>query len=198
MGEVLGLGRRLGDDVRMHHPDSAIRLRFDLARPTQAAEIVALVESAYRGASSRLGWTTEADLLDGQRTDLAAILDELADPKRRLLLVRDGDELVACARLLSTPPEAQFGLFAVRPERQGQGIGRALLVETERRARDEFGARRMVMEVLWMRRELIAWYGRLGYRATGEQRPFPYGNERFGRPRRPDLYFIVLAKDLED
>ena len=49
-------------------------MTFDLLPATvqDAPEIAILVNSAYRGDSSRQGWTTEADLLDGTRTDAAA------------------------------------------------------------------------------------------------------------------------------
>ncbi|HVL42444.1 MAG TPA: GNAT family N-acetyltransferase, partial [Brevundimonas sp.] len=54
-------------------------------RDAVAADIPALhllIESAYRGEASRAGWTTEADLLDGQRTDPEGLADILADPKQ--------------------------------------------------------------------------------------------------------------------
>jgi hypothetical protein len=52
------------------------------------------------------------------------------------------------------------------------------------------------MTVIHLRDTLIAWYERRGYRRTGETEPFPYGDERFGIPRRDDLYFVVLEKAL--
>ena len=54
------------------------------------------------------------------------------------------------------------------------------------------------MTVLAQRLDLIAWYERRGYRPTGENQPFPYGDPRFGIPKRPDLSFMVLAKPLTD
>ena len=54
----------------------------------------------------------------------------------------------------------------------------------------------MVMTVIGQRDELIAWYERRGYHRTGETQPFPYGDARYGIPRRPDLVFAVLAKPL--
>ena len=54
----------------------------------------------------------------------------------------------------------------------------------------------MEMTVITQRRELIAWYERRGYTVTGESRPFPHSDERFGLPRRTDLVFEVLAKPL--
>jgi hypothetical protein len=56
----------------------------------------------------------------------------------------------------------------------------------------------MRMTVIVQRDELIAWYGRRGYRRTGRFEPFPYGDERFGIPRRDDLRFEVLVKDLPE
>ena len=43
-----------------------------LLRPallSDVPQLVSLVNSAYRGDESRAGWTTEAELLAGQRTD---------------------------------------------------------------------------------------------------------------------------------
>jgi ribosomal protein S18 acetylase RimI-like enzyme len=87
-------------------------------------------------------------------------------------------------------------MFSVRPVAQGRGWGRLILGEAERIARDEWDAATMIMTVLAQRDDLIAWYERRGYRRTGEARPFPYGDERFGIPRRADLHFVVLAKAL--
>jgi ribosomal protein S18 acetylase RimI-like enzyme len=170
-------------------------LTFRRAREADVPAIVALVESAYRGDASRAGWTTEADLLDGQRTDAAAVVAILRSPASTVLLAEVAGRLVACCQLEQLPAaETYFGMFSVQPGGQGQGVGRQVLAEAERIARDEWSAASMVMTVLAQRAELIEWYERRGYRRTGEQRPFPYGDERFGIPRRPDLVFDVLAK----
>jgi GNAT superfamily N-acetyltransferase len=160
-------------------------------------EIVQLVESAYRGETSKAGWTTEADLLAGQRTDAAAVREIVESPDARVLLAVDVDALLACCQLERRGVDtAYFGMFAVRPGLQGDGLGKLVLARAERLARDEWRASLMRMTVIAQRYELIAWYERRGYRATGETRPFPYGDERFGLPRRDDLHFVVLAKSL--
>lgn len=154
--------------------------------------MVALVESSYRGESSRQGWTTEADMLDGQRTDATEVTALIARPGSAIILAETPGHLAGCCHLeRSGPVTAYFGMFAVRPRQQGSGIGRALLAEAGRVALD-WGCSRIRMTVLRQRHELLAWYGRLGFEPTGETAPFPYGDERFGRPRRPDLEFLVL------
>lgn len=174
-----------------------LTFRFATGLDDEVDAVVDLVESAYRGPASRVGWTTEADLLDGQRTDAAAVRAIVASPAGGLLLAEDGSDLVGCCQLERRGAyEAYFGMFSVRPTRQGRGLGRAVLAEAERVARDEWGATRMSMTVIRQREDLIAWYERLGYQLTGETVPFPYGDERFGLPTRPDLEFVVLARSL--
>jgi ribosomal protein S18 acetylase RimI-like enzyme len=174
-----------------------VTLVFRLAEERDVPAIVGLIESAYRGEASRAGWTTEADLIGGQRTDADAVLAVLRTPGSAMLLAEADGQLAGCCQL-ERRPQAQvyLGMFSVRPGRQGQGWGREILAEAERLARDDWGARTMVMTVLAQRGELIAWYERRGYRPTGESKPFPYGNARFGIPKRPDLSFVVLAKPL--
>ena len=176
-----------------------VTLVFRLAEERDGPAIVDLIESAYRGEASRAGWTTEADLLDGQRTDTDAVLAVLRTPGSVMLLAEAGGQLAGCCQLARRPrDEAYFGMFSVLPGRQGQGWGREILAEAERLARDDWGARTMVMTVLAQRGELIAWYERRGYRRTGDSKPFPYGDARFGIPKRPDLSFAVLSKPLVD
>jgi ribosomal protein S18 acetylase RimI-like enzyme len=159
--------------------------------------VVALVTSAYRGEASRAGWTTEADLLDGQRTDVEAVEAVITSPIARVLLGFDAGALLACCQLERLAGgDAYFGMFAVTPTAQGGGVGSALLAEAERVAREDWGAATMQMTVIAQRQELIDWYLRRGYAETGETRPFPYGDERFGAPKRDDLVFTVLVKDL--
>jgi GNAT superfamily N-acetyltransferase len=185
--------------ARRHNGVVALTYRFATDSSGDIDAIVALVESAYRGDTSRQGWTTEADLLDGQRTDAPAVRALIAagpGEQRALLVALDGSDFVGCCHLERRGPgEAYFGMFAVRPDGQGRGRGGAILAEAERIAR-EWGADTLTMTVIRQRDDLIAWYERRGYRRTGQTRPFPYGDPRYGLPTRSDLEFIVLAKPL--
>lgn len=168
--------------------------------PATAVDIPALVdlvESAYRGERSRAGWTTEADLLDGQRTDAGSVAELIDQPGHCLLTLRDAGELLACCHLRREADIAHFGMFAVRPTRQAGGLGGRLLTAAETHARTAWGCTQMQMLVIDGRRELIAWYQRRGYTETGEILPFPYGNPRFGLPKRDDLRFLRLSKPLD-
>jgi ribosomal protein S18 acetylase RimI-like enzyme len=156
-----------------------------------------LVHGAYRGDSARRGWTHEADLLDGQRTDVEALRAMLDDPTYVILLAKRGVVLAGCVSVADKGEGlAYLGMLSVDPERQGEGLGRRLVAAAEDTARSRFGATRMEMTVIVQRAELIAWYERLGYARTGETRPFPATDPRFGLPRRDDLAFTVLARSL--
>ncbi|HET7588421.1 MAG TPA: GNAT family N-acetyltransferase [Gammaproteobacteria bacterium] len=169
---------------------------FRYAEPADAPAVRRLVESAYRGEASRVGWTTEADFLDGQRVDPEGVLEAIAKPDSYVLLADSGPTLDACAHIEKRNEACYFGMFAVRPDAQGAGLGKAVLTEAEHRARTLWQSESMRMTVIDLRDDLIAWYRRRGYRRTGEHAPFPYGDERFGIPRRDDLRFEWLVKDL--
>jgi GNAT superfamily N-acetyltransferase len=184
------------------HMTEPSELQFRDAVVADVPVIVALVESAYRGDASRAGWTTEADLLDGQRIDPAGVAAAIDKPGSRVLLAeqaagagRDAG-LLACCHIEKQGSDCYFGMFSVRPGLQGSGIGKAMLARAEHLARMEWGCTRVRMTVIDVRDELIAWYQRRGYRRTGEYRPFPYGDPRYGLPKRDDLRFEWLVKPL--
>lgn len=169
-------------------------LSFRAATEADVDAIVALVESAYRGESSRAGWTTEADLLDGRRTGPDEIGEYLARPRSLILLAERAGDLLACAHVAEEDGAGYFGMFSVRPTLQGNGLGKRVLAEAERIVRETWRLPAMRMTVIDSRAELIAFYERRGYRRTGVFKPFPYGDARFGIPRRDDLRFEVLEK----
>ncbi|MDS1269091.1 GNAT family N-acetyltransferase [Lipingzhangella sp. LS1_29] len=183
-------------DTRKSRPgagDGAYRL----AGAADAAALVTLVNSAYRGETSRRGWTTEADLLGGQRVDCDSIVELLQRPDTVLLLAEQAGALRSCCELRQLSDDtAYFGMFCVSPGMQGHGLGRQMLAEAERRVVQKWGCTRMVMTVLRQRDDLISWYERRGYRRTGRRQPFPYGDTRLGIPKRGDLEFEELAREL--
>ena len=173
-------------------PDS--QLFFRRAAPADVDAIVALVNSAYRGVSSRAGWTTEADLLDGQRTDAAEIAHLISAGDSLILLCQRGDEIIGSVHLEKVDAiTAYMGMLVIRPVLQGRGLGKQFIREAENAARAEWGTARMQIWVITLRHELIAYYERLGYRRTGEIRPFP-ADPRYGIPKVAGLKFEVLEK----
>ena len=169
-------------------------LTFRNATPADIDALVALVESAYRGESSKQGWTTEADILGGRRTGADDVGACIGRADSRVLIAEREGELLACAHIAAEDGAGYFGMFSVSPTLQGGGIGKALLAEAERVVREEWRLPTMRMTVIDIRDELIAFYERRGYVRTGIKKPFPYGDARFGEPKRDDLRFEVLEK----
>ncbi|MEY9260396.1 GNAT superfamily N-acetyltransferase [Brevibacterium epidermidis] len=161
-------------------------------------DYVALVSSAYRGEGSKQGWTTEADLLGGQRLDGPMAEEMLAEADSQILLARDGQGRAVASVYVREPDDgaAYLGVLAVSPLGQGKGVGSALIGLAEAWVTENWGATAMRMSVINKRDELIAYYERRGYVRTGEVEPFPYGDERFGQPKVDDLEFVLLSKPL--
>lgn len=172
-----------------------LNLTFAPAQTTDADAVSALINAAYRGESSRQGWTTEADLLQGLRTTTDAVLSLLADSNTLLLLCKHEETLLGSLALLHQQRQVEMSLFAVSPRHQAMGIGKQLLQYAEQIAIQHWSARRAMLSVIACRHELIAYYQRRGYRLTGEQKPFPV-NPALWTPTVNDLTLSILTKDL--
>lgn len=172
-----------------------MRERIEPAINSDAEELSKLINGAYRGESSKVGWTTEADFLDGTRTDTASISDLINQSRTTLLKCVWDDAIIGCVELRFENQKLYLGMLTVRPDLQGKGVGKKLLA----RAEEEALSRRCIsvyMTVLSVRKELIAWYLRNGYVLTGDRKPFAFNDPVFGKPKI-SLEFVVLEKRVE-
>lgn len=164
------------------------------ASPEDAEGLERLINSAYRGEFALQGWTTEAELIDGTRTDATLIRGIIADPSSVLLKAVNASGIVGCVELRMEGNRLYLGMLTVRPDLQGHGLGKELLFFSEAEA-SKRKCRAIFMTVLTVRKELIDWYLRHGYRDTGVRKPFDFTDPRYGKPRIP-LEFAVLEKQL--
>ena len=160
------------------------------AVPADLSLLHPIIERAYRGDSARAGWTHEADILEGQRTDIAALEAIIASPSERLLVAERDGVLIGCVQISNKGAGlAYLGLLCIDPLLQANGLGKQIIAEAEVQAIRLFGARRMEMTVIERRGELIAYYMRRGYLPNGERQDFPISLD-------PPLFMTVLVKDL--
>lgn len=145
-----------------------------------------LINSAYRGESSRKGWTTEANILEGLRTNQEELTEIIEDSKNTILKFTENDQIVGCVLLIKKEQKLYLGMLTVSPELQNSGIGKKLLQQAEIQAK-ELGLPKIVMTVISVREELIAWYKRNGYVDTGAREPFP----------ESDVHIPISNKHLE-
>jgi ribosomal protein S18 acetylase RimI-like enzyme len=170
-------------------------LTITIAANEDIAPIEKLVNSAYRGDSSRKGWTTEADLLDGIRTNKDVLSGMINRGDSIVLKCSNAkNQLVGCVYLQKKEDKLYLGMLTVAPDIQAQGIGKKLLQAAEEYAQTQ-QCTAITITVISLRQELIKWYERRGYKATGERKPFPSNDPRFGLPKQ-QLEFIVMEKQL--
>jgi GNAT superfamily N-acetyltransferase len=163
------------------------------------ASIVDLANLAFRGVGPSASWNSEADFIEGERLTESLLREDLAAKPGALLLTYREDPRGDLLGTVWLEPKKDgvwyLGLLTVRPDLQNKQLGRALLATAENFAKDH-GACRICMSVVNARQTLIAWYERRGYHLTGESLPFPYDDQRFGRPLRDGLHFVLLEKDI--
>ncbi len=159
-----------------------------------AAELSALINSAYRGETSKKGWTTEADLLEGTRTSEEELISIIASSNHYLLKFIRDEKIIGSVLLIAKKEVLYLGMLTVSPELQNSGIGKQLLQAAEQLAQ-QLELSRIQMTVIGIRKELLAWYMRNGYEDTGVREPFPFGEGDKALTSEP-LDFIVLEKKL--
>lgn len=152
-------------------------LHFHKAELVDAEEVAALINAAYRGESSRAGWTTEADLLDGLRTTTPEIASIIKREDAFILIGVLNDQIVACMccelQIISGKSTAHFGMIAVKPILQNRGYGAEIIQAAEAMTLRQWRVAGFHMAVISIRNELIAFYEKLGFLRTGEFKDFP-------------------------
>jgi ribosomal protein S18 acetylase RimI-like enzyme len=169
-------------------------LVYSFATIDDVPRVAALIELAYRGAMASKGWTNETALLEGPRSSPVEVERLVREPRSRFLMAIDDHRLVACCLLQQHGQGAYFGMFAVHPDRQQQGLGKAMIAHSEEAARVLWKAKFLRLTVISLRDTLIAWYQRRGFKLTGEHEPFPF-DEAPGA-LRTDFDLVVLQKPL--
>ena len=165
-----------------------------LANENDIPALNILVNSAYRGDSSKQGWTTEADLLGGIRTDEDSLKELMQQPGGCILKYEEENKLLGCVYLKQEDNKLYLGMLTVSPTLQNKGIGKILLAASEDEARKQ-NCSAVFMSVISLRTELINWYKKHGYCDTGKTKPFPEDDPKFGIPKTK-LEFIILEKQV--
>ena len=153
-----------------------------------------LINSAYRGETSKKGWTTEAHLLEGKRTDDQEMTEILLNPKNTILKYTENNQIIGSVLLVEKEHQLYLGMLTVSPELQNSGIGKKMLAEAENHAK-AVGLSNIIMTVISVREELIAWYKRHGYVDTGVREAFPESDIHVTITDEP-LEFVFLEKRL--
>lgn len=158
-------------------------------------DLVQLINSAYRGEASKKGWTTEADLLQGElRTDAPILADIIAKPQAVILKYTNDEGTITGSVFLEKQERGLYlGMLSVSPLQQATGVGKQLMKAAEQYAKEK-GCSFIFMNVISIRHELIKWYERLGYQETGETKPLVV-DPRFGVPTQP-LEFVIMEKKM--
>ncbi|MDB5010408.1 MAG: family N-acetyltransferase [Mucilaginibacter sp.] len=159
------------------------------------AELVSLINNAYRGENSSRGWTSESHLLTGKRIDEEMLTEYISQKNSTLLkYIDEAGQIAGCVYLEEQTEKLYLGMLTVSPDLQASGIGRLLLEAAEQYAKT-INKQMITMTVITTRHELLSWYERRGYKRTGKILPF-HANEKFGKPKA-HIELEVLEKEVK-
>ncbi|GAB4330436.1 MAG: GNAT family N-acetyltransferase [Dehalococcoidia bacterium] len=150
-------------------------------RDATTADIPAIVELVNRA------YRVEDAFIDGDRTDAADVAAHLQ--RGCFVLAEDASGLTGAVFVELRPPRGYFGMLAVHPRAQRNGLGAALVREAESRA-IAAGCDHMELSVIHLRSPLLDWYARLGYRVSGTA-PFPVPTKL-----KQPAHFVLFTKAL--
>lgn len=158
----------------------AVDLTIRLASRSDSRAMVRLINSAF----------AVEKFIEGGRTDEAEILERMQKGEF-LLGCNETGRFVASVYVEVRGSRGYFGMLAVDPERQGNGLGRKMVEAAEEFCRKR-GCKAMDLTVLSLRPELPPIYRRLGYAETGVEEFRP------SRPLKPgfECHCIVMSKNL--
>src|SRR5229473_2917959 len=134
------------------------------ARPEDRAAVEAIVNAAYSIYAERIGKPPGPMLDDYAGLIAAGVVSVLEEPNC---------VIAAIIVLLPKPDHLLLDNIAVRPDRQGQGLGRRLIAFAESEAQ-RLGYAELRLYTHEKMTENIALYTRLGFAATGRRRQAGY------------------------
>jgi ribosomal protein S18 acetylase RimI-like enzyme len=165
-----------------------------IATLEDASTLEKLINSAYRGETSKKGWATEAHLLKGKRITLDELKEIIKNKDNTILKYTENNQIIGSVLLTNKGNKLYLGMLAISPELQNRGIGKKLLQQAEIHALS-LGLHKIVMTVITIREKLIEWYNRHGYVDTGVREPFIL-NDSDTIISDQHLEFVVLEKIL--
>lgn len=173
------------------------KLQFPVAVPGQAVEITSLINSVYRGENAKKGWTTEAEILGGIRITEEKVAEYINTKDNVILLAVNDKKIIGCVHLEKVGNFCWLGMLSVDVNYQTYGLGKILIERSESFVKEKYGCGEMKMKVIGVRKELLEYYFRRGYKLTGEREDFILDEDTFGKPIVKGLYFEILSKMLE-
>lgn len=167
-------------------------VKLEIATTENTLEISELINLAYRGAQ---GWTTERELVSGNRCSREDIEHEIKSPDIYFLIYKNKNKIEACISVSKAHSStyAYIGSFAVYPRGQNNGLGKQVLIQAESFAKEKFKVTQFIMVVLSRREELIAYYERRGYTRNGNVKDYP-AHLNVGRPLYSNQTIEELVK----
>lgn len=175
---------------------AADSFKSSVAQQADIAEIMDVVNLAYRGGKASVAWKNENHLVQGPRIVREDLEKYISTAGSAILLLRTiSGVLAGTVQIEKHADEAHIGMLSVHPEYQNFGLGKRLLLMGEDYASKNFHCKTGKMFVFGGRHELLAWYQKMGYESTGETKPF-FGPESGLTPLVQNPHFVVVAKEL--
>lgn len=177
-------------------------LQFRIATPDDAPQLQQLIQAAFRANDGRKDWVGDEELAASFCIGVDEILPKITSPDSEMIMAFDDDDNNgALAGTVGVSHRRDDGLariffLAVDHTLHRRGIGRQVLEYAEGYCQRTWEVKRLGLDALTLRKELIAWYTRRGYAKTGEVTAFP-ADKVNGRTLPVGLGFVEMEKEVK-
>lgn len=170
-------------------------ISIECAKINDIVRICELVNLAYSSNDEFRSWTNESKIVSGNRTSEDRLKDMLGNKGIHIFVAKHQGNIIGTVTIAQENDCFVLSMLAVDPRHQQGGVGKSLISFSEDFITKLSAIRKIKIDVVSTRRELIDFYLRRGFVDTGISYDYPVDLVN-AKPYNPNLTVAVFEKQV--